>query len=74
MSTCYVNSEKRGFIEEKIYDVNFDVEQRINYLKSFSPKEIEKQTPEIIGDFILILIIFLLMYDNAPASICRVIF
>ena len=51
MSTWYVNSEKRGFIEEKIYDVNFDVEQRINYLKTLSVKEIEKQTPEIIGEF-----------------------
>ena len=51
MSTSYVNSDKRGFIEEKIYDVDFDVEQHINYIKSLSVEELEKQTPAILGDF-----------------------
>lgn len=51
MSTCYVNSDKRGFIEEKIYEVDFDVEQHISYLKSLSHDEIEKQAQELIGEF-----------------------
>lgn len=51
MSTCYVNSDKRGYIEEKIYDVDFDVEDHINALKSLSIEEIEKQTPSILGEF-----------------------
>lgn len=51
MSTCYVNSEKRGFIEEKIYDISIDVEDHINYLKSLSVQEIEKMTPSILGDY-----------------------
>lgn len=51
MSTSYVNSDKKGFIEEKIYDIDFDVEQHINYLKTLSVEEIEKQTPAILGKF-----------------------
>lgn len=51
MSTCYVNSDKRGYIEEKIYEVDFDVEKHINYLKTLSVQEIEKQTPAILGEF-----------------------
>jgi hypothetical protein len=51
MSTCYVNSEKRGYIEEKIYEVDFDVEKHINYLKTLSVQDIEKQTPAILGEF-----------------------
>lgn len=51
MSTAYVNSDKLGFIEEKIYDVDFDVEQHINYLKTLTVEEIERDTPAILGDF-----------------------
>ncbi|CAI2365141.1 unnamed protein product [Moneuplotes crassus] len=51
MSTCYVNSDKKGYIEEKIYDVTFDVEQHINHLKTLSVEDIEKQTPDILGNF-----------------------
>lgn len=51
MSTCYVNSDKRGFIEEKIYDIDFDVEKRIDSFRQLSVQEIEKQTPDIIGEF-----------------------
>jgi fatty acyl-CoA reductase len=51
MSTCYVNSDKRGYIEEKIYEVDFDVEQHIDYLKSLGNDEIEMQASKIIGDF-----------------------
>ena len=51
MSTCYVNADKRGFIEEKIYELDFDVEQHINYLKSLSPEELEKQNAAILGEF-----------------------
>ena len=51
MSTCYVNCDKRGFIEEKIYDIDLDVEEHINYLKTLSIKEIHKKTNDILGKF-----------------------
>ena len=51
MSTWYVNSDKKGVIKEKIYDVDFDVEERINYLKSLNSEEIVKRTHEIIGKY-----------------------
>lgn len=41
VSTCYVNSDKLGDIEEKIYDVDFDVEAHIKYLENLSIPEIE---------------------------------
>ncbi len=32
VSTCYVNSDKKGLIQEKIYDISIDAEEYINTL------------------------------------------
>jgi hypothetical protein len=49
ISTCYVNSDKVGYIEEEIYDLEEDAEQMIEGLLNLSPEELENSTKEILG-------------------------
>ena len=51
VSTAYVNSDKFGFVEEKIYDYGIDVEKQVNDLMRLPAVLSEKQTNEIIGKF-----------------------
>eukprot|EP00357_Protocruzia_adherens_P031117 CAMPEP_0115036762 /NCGR_PEP_ID=MMETSP0216-20121206/42330_1 /TAXON_ID=223996 /ORGANISM="Protocruzia adherens, Strain Boccale" /LENGTH=1117 /DNA_ID=CAMNT_0002416681 /DNA_START=71 /DNA_END=3424 /DNA_ORIENTATION=- len=51
VSTCYVNSDKSGMIEEKIYDDFPDPDECLEYLRNLSPEEVEKITPQLIGTF-----------------------
>lgn len=38
VSTAYVNCEKKGFIEEKIYDIDRDSEDVINTIMKMTPE------------------------------------
>lgn len=38
VSTAYVNCEKQGFIEEKIYDIEEDSEEVINAIMKMTPE------------------------------------
>jgi len=52
VSTCYVNSDKEGFIEEKIYDdyQQFsDPEQQLSRFLAMSKKELEAQEKVILA-------------------------
>ncbi|TNV85444.1 hypothetical protein FGO68_gene11996 [Halteria grandinella] len=49
VSTCYVNCEKMGFIEEKIYEVQEDSEVIVSRIMSMSPEEQDKNLPQILG-------------------------
>jgi fatty acyl-CoA reductase len=39
VSTCYVNCDKKGFIQEKIYDIEEDSEQVIDRIIKLSPAD-----------------------------------
>ncbi len=39
VSTSYVNCDKRGVIEEKIYDIDIDSEEFIDKIVKMTPKE-----------------------------------
>jgi hypothetical protein len=49
ISTCYVNSDKLGHIEEEIYEVEEDAEEMIEGLLKLPPDELESRTKEILG-------------------------
>ncbi|KAL6070816.1 Dihydroxyacetone phosphate acyltransferase [Balamuthia mandrillaris] len=49
VSTAYVNSDRSGFIEEKIYPLPFDPEQMVENILSLSPQQAEKQTKKLLG-------------------------
>ncbi|CAD8153134.1 unnamed protein product [Paramecium octaurelia] len=52
ISTAYVNSDKAGYIEEKIYDVNQEnLEQLVSQLLKTPVSILEKNVKDIIGDF-----------------------
>mmetsp|Transcript_32848 Transcript_32848/g.29710 ORF Transcript_32848/g.29710 Transcript_32848/m.29710 type:complete len:430 (+) Transcript_32848:489-1778(+) len=51
VSTCYVNSDKLGMIEEKIYEIDRDPERLINDLYKIPVDQLEKETPHILGKF-----------------------
>jgi hypothetical protein len=46
MSTCYVNSNKPGaFIEEKLYDLGFDIPETIEKIRTMNVRDLEKVRP-----------------------------
>ncbi|CDW87851.1 male sterility protein [Stylonychia lemnae] len=49
VSTCYVNSEKKGFIKEQIYDINEDSEELINRILRMTPQQQDEQLAQILG-------------------------
>lgn len=51
MSTCYVNCDKEGYIEEKVYDIKEDSEQLINGLLKMTPEDQDKNLKQILGKF-----------------------
>lgn len=51
VSTCYVNSDKRGWIEEEIYKSERNARHVFEELNKLSPADLEKQTKTILGLF-----------------------
>lgn len=51
VSTAYVNADKLGFIEEKVYDLSIDPEKMINEQYNLSPEQQLAETPRILGNF-----------------------
>lgn len=51
VSTCYVNSDKKGVIQEKIYEMSGDPEELIANLMKRNPDELVRDTPKILGTF-----------------------
>jgi len=51
VSTCYVNCDRAGFIEEDIYDKDMDVESRVKKLMAMNPQEVKDQELSLIGKF-----------------------
>lgn len=51
ISTAYVNSDKEGWIEEKIYTINKDPRVILNELQSIPVTEIEQRTAFILGKY-----------------------
>lgn len=51
VSTCYVNSDKKGLIQEKIYDISIDAEEYINTLYKKPVNELVQETPRILGNY-----------------------
>ncbi len=49
VSTCYVNTDKFGWIEEKVYDSAEDAEKMMINLIKMHPVELEKTTKQILG-------------------------
>jgi len=49
VSTCYVNCEKKGFIHEKIYDIEEDSEIIVNNIMKLTPEEQDTQLKTILG-------------------------
>lgn len=51
VSTCYVNCNKKGYIQEKIYENNQDPEEIVRGILSMSPEEQDKNLAQILGDY-----------------------
>lgn len=51
MSTCYVNSDKSGFIEEEIYDNSEDPEDQLKRLLSMDSVKLKEATPALLGRY-----------------------
>jgi len=51
VSTCYVNCDKKGFISEKIYQIDRDSEELIKKILQMTPQQIVSKTKEILGAF-----------------------
>jgi len=51
VSTAYVNADKRGLIEEKIYEISFDAEKLVSDLYKMPKDQLVSETPRIIGHF-----------------------
>ena len=49
VSTCYVNCEKKGFIHEKIYEIEEDSEIIVNNIMKLTPEEQDTQLKSILG-------------------------
>lgn len=49
VSTCYVNSDKSGYIKEIIYDYSDDPEATIQSIMKKPPEVVEQETPQILG-------------------------
>jgi len=53
VSTAYVNSDKQGSIEEKVYDMpgNLDAEVIVQDIMKMTPAQLEKEENKILGSF-----------------------
>ena len=51
ISTAFVNCEKEGWVEEKIYPITRDPRALLNELQAISVQDIEKRTPRILGRY-----------------------
>jgi len=51
VSTAYVNSDRRGWVEERIYPMMRDPHMLLEELSVLTVDEIERRLPEILGSF-----------------------
>jgi nucleoside-diphosphate-sugar epimerase len=51
VSTAYVNSDKEGFVDEKIYDIDFDIVTKISSIMGMPNSEIVDRSMELIHPF-----------------------
>ena len=51
VSTCYVNCNRLGYIEEKIYNPTADVGSLVSNIMSMSGPEIKAKESKLIGDY-----------------------
>jgi hypothetical protein len=53
VSTAYVNSNRRGFIEEKIYDLpnSEDAEEVISRIQKMNPQYISENEKALLGEY-----------------------
>ena len=51
ISTAFVNCDKEGWVEEKIYPITRDPRALLNELQAISVQDIEKRTPRILGRY-----------------------
>jgi glycerone phosphate O-acyltransferase/fatty acyl-CoA reductase len=51
ISTAYVNCDKRGWVDERLYPYPRDPEAALEELMRIPVKDIEQRTPEILGKF-----------------------
>ena len=51
VSTAYVNCNRQGFIEEKIYDENLDFEPIVSKIMGMSLQQVTEQEKKLIGKF-----------------------
>lgn len=51
ISTAYVNCIKKGLVEEVVYPLDFDPQQMLDTLLEKSPEEIDKLTPQLLGEY-----------------------
>ena len=51
VSTAYVNCDRLGYIEEKLYNPTLDVASRVREFMSMSDLEIKEQQSKLIGNF-----------------------
>lgn len=51
ISTAYVNCDKQGWVDERIYPIAVDPRELLRDLLKVPVEEIEKRTPELIGNF-----------------------
>jgi thioester reductase-like protein/1-acyl-sn-glycerol-3-phosphate acyltransferase len=51
ISTAYVNCNKKGAIEEKLYPLDYSPQQMLQMLLDTDPAELERQTPKLIRGY-----------------------
>lgn len=51
MSTCYVNCNRLGYIEEKIYNLSDDVGSTVKNIMNMTVQDIKAQEGKLIGDY-----------------------
>jgi nucleoside-diphosphate-sugar epimerase len=49
VSTCYTNCEKRGYIQEKVYDIDEDSESLVKEIMQMSPQTQDENLHQILG-------------------------
>ena len=52
VSTCYVNSNRRGWMDERLYPLGFDAEEMLRRVQAMKETELEKITvTQLLGDW-----------------------
>ena len=51
VSTCYVNCNMDGYIEEKVYNTDMEVEQIVSNIMKMDIQYVKENEKKIIGEF-----------------------